>query len=138
MNIDFPKETCWDCPEGGHTIRLSTIQSLDRHITGKATDELRFVWEVVSIDDARFSYQVGKRYSCTGERGSELREDLKNWLGDELFNYVGPDRKLDSDKLIGLLADGWVVHIPNKRYAKPFVYLKNIAPKGTFTSNGDN
>jgi hypothetical protein len=138
MNIDFPKEPSWDCPEGSHSLRLTQIQRFDHHITKSKTEEVRFVWDVISIDDPQLIYQVAKKYPLNCDRGSELRDDLKNWLGSELNKFVGADRNLDLDKLIGLEADGWVVHIPNTRFPKPFVYLKTIAPKGTFNANGDN
>jgi hypothetical protein len=133
MKLTIPIEKSFDCPEG---IFSGTF--VEHRLTSKATQtsqqnfaRLVFQVEEQSTDDKLVL--VAKNFVPSLKKGSNLRQMLDFWLGEEFVEAHKQDNQLDFDPLNGRKADLVVKHIVNKEYLKPYVQLESVYPANSIT-----
>jgi hypothetical protein len=94
-----------------------------REIAKGSRSFLRLVWALNESANPNVRYLVGKNYEPSLRKGSELRNDIDSWLGDQI-----DVRSFDTDTLKGRTADVTVKHIHNEGHPKPFCWVSEINP----------
>jgi hypothetical protein len=119
-----PKES-YDVEPGCYAAVCIDARELDKRTPEGVKRYLRIVWQIKQSSEKNARYLVGKNYEPSLAKGTELRDDLENWLGP--FDV----RQFDTDSLKGKSAMVTIRHIHNEGRPKPFCFVSKVEPLQT-------
>jgi hypothetical protein len=125
MKIKIPEKVSYDAPEGWVRGRLIQPHPIKGSAPGQ--EGARFTFEILYPTSGSQKIHVGKSYPA--DQTAKLQQDLETWMGEDITTIID-NGEYDLSKLEGKEAELELVHIRNKAYAKPYVFLKEIRPAG--------
>lgn len=131
MELPIPRATTFECPEGVYRAVLHEVREHTTLTKNAVEKKVRLIFEVKVSRPDRKLVLAGKNYSPSLAEGSELRNVIECWQGEEFLLTAGT--KLDLRTLVSCEADIMTRHCHSPNYAKPFVDVVGVAPPGTLT-----
>ncbi len=131
--VELPKEESFNVPEGIHKVVAKDVLVLNQPFKELSEKTVRIKWHIPGLNKPGVEYVVAKNYPLGLEPHSELRKDLSSWLGDDGFQALGSNGSVDLGRLIGMEAEIYTKHGPDRGFKHPFVNVTNVVPVGTYT-----
>ena len=123
----IPAAKTFDLPAGIYAATLTQIKPITKQ-TKKGTQEwVRLIYEVQVPEMANQIPCAGRNLLLDLNPGSDLRNLLEVWLGQDFFNAKS-NQDFDFDTLIGKQGDIQLSHYLGGDNEKPFVSIDNIFP----------
>jgi len=125
-----PAVKTFDLPAGQFKATLTSTRLLRKQTRRGPQDWIRLVFSVKIDSMADQLPCAGRNFVLDLNPGSDLRNFLEMWLGQEFFKSLS-NKDLDFDGLIGLDGDIELSHHIGEDYDKPLVIIDGVYPKGT-------
>ncbi len=131
IEIQVPKESTFDLPEGCYKARLSDVRRFIKQTSKGAQDWVRFLFEAeIPGLSERLNTIAGRSFKLDVNPGSDLRNFLSGLLGHQFFADRS-GQKVDLEALGGTDCEIQLEHCWGKDYEKPLVVVARVAPPGT-------
>jgi hypothetical protein len=127
IEIEVPKETTFNLPEGNFALKVDNVRVFQRQ-TGKGIEDwVRLSFQVKVPGMEHLNNLAGRNFKLNLNPGSDLRNFLGCLLGGRFFlNNSG--QKFDLETLIGMEGEGKLEHYHGKDYDKPMVVAAAVYP----------
>ena len=123
MLIPVPRKDTYDVEPGRYRAICTEAREIHKMTSKGSQRQLRVIWELETSGDDDLRYLVGKSYEATLTSNSQLRNDLRTWLGHEF-----KPGQFDTATLKGKAATITVEHIWNEGWAKPYCWVAKVEP----------
>jgi len=130
-----PAVKTFDLPAGRYKATLTSTKLLKKQTRRGPQDWIRLVFAVKVDSMADQLPCAGRNFVLDLNPGSDLRNFLEMWLGQEFFQSMS-NKDLDFDDLIGLDGDIELSHYSSEDYEKPLVIIDGLYPKGYLKLTG--
>jgi len=131
IEINIPKETLFDLPEGCYKAQVSDIRQFIKQTSRGAQDWVRLLFDVQvpGLSD-RWDTMAGRSFKLEVQPGTDLRNFLSGLLGQRFFTDRS-GQKIDLDSLRGQECEVKLEHYWGRDYEKPLVVVVQVAPPGS-------
>lgn len=132
MNITkrIPAVKTFDLPAGLFNATLTQYKPMTRQTKRGPQEWVRLLFEVQVPEMANQIPCAGRNFQVDLNPGSDLRNFLEVWLGDDFFKAKS-NQEFNFDTLIGKEGDIQLSHYLGDDNDKPFVSIDNVFPKGS-------
>ena len=124
MMIQIPPRDSYDVETGRYRATCIDAKEIQKQTRKGSEKFLRLTWELQIPSAENVRYLAGKSYEPTLTKNSELRNDLRNWLGHDF--KAG---KFDTATLRGLEATITMLQIENEGWPKPYCLVAKVEPQ---------
>jgi hypothetical protein len=125
IEIDIPKETTFDLPEGNYAARIENVKEFPKQ-TGQGMEMwVRILFCVTIPGMSHLNTLAGRNFKRNLNPGSDLRNFLAGLLGGRFF-LNGSGQKFDLETIIGKECEVKLEHFCGKNYDKPLVVVAGV------------
>ncbi len=125
--LKVPAIRTFDLPEGVFPGVLASIRPQTKQTKNGSQDWIRLVFE---LKVTGYNGQIpcaGRNFLLDLHPGSDLRNFLDGWLGDE-FLADQSNQEFDFDVLLNKEGNVFLSHWQNEKYSKPHVRIDSVQP----------
>jgi len=126
----IPAMKTFDLPVGQFKATLSQTRSITKQTKRGPQQWLRLVFEVEIESMSDQIPCAGRNFPLDLNPGSDLRNFLEIWLGNEFFKAKS-NQELDFDTLIGKHGNIVLSHYLGDDFEKPLVKIDNVFPSSS-------
>ena len=129
MNITkkIPAMKTFDLPAGLYRATLIQYKPINKQTKKGLQEWVRLLYEVQIPGMTNQIPCAGRNFILDLNDGSDLRNFLEVWLGDDFFKAMS-NQELDFDTLLGKQGDIALTHYLGDDNNKPFVNIDNVFP----------
>lgn len=131
MEIQIPASVTFECPDGQYTATVYSVKPKTKISKKGPIELLRIVYQIDERSDNSLITLVGRDFIPSLELGSQLRDFIALWLGDDYIQAHRKNGSFDLDSLRDRKADLVIRNIQNEKFPKPFVSVVAAYPQGT-------
>jgi hypothetical protein len=129
----IPAVRTFDLPTGTFKAKLTQIRSLTKQTKRGPQEWVRFIFEVTVPSMPNSLPCAGRNFLLDLNPGSDLRNFLEVWLGDDFF-AAHSNQELDFDIFLNKEGDICLSHFLGDGYEKPLVTIDNVFPANSLTN----
>ena len=126
MLIPVPPEDCFIVESGRYKAICAEAKDLEKSTRKGIKKYVRITWELQIASEENIRYMAGKNYEPSLTKGSQLRNDLISWFGQNI-NV----RNFETKTLVGKEATVTVHQIENEGWDAPYCWVAKVEPPNT-------
>ena len=131
IQIEIPKETTFDLPEGCFKAQVSGVRQFIKQTSRGAQEWVRFLFDVqVPGLSYRLNTVAGRSFKLDVNPGSDLRNFLVGLLGQQFFADRS-GQKVDLEGLNQTDCEIQLDHYCGRDFEKPLVVVSRVAAPGS-------
>lgn len=123
----IPAVKTFDLPAGLYHATLTQCRPTIKQSKKGPQEWVRLVFEVKVPDMVDQIPCAGRNFLLELNPGSDLRNFLEVWLGEEFFK-ANSNKELDFDTLVGNEGDICLSHYQGEEFERPLVVIDNVFP----------
>jgi len=123
----IPAVKTFDLPAGLYKATLTQCRPTTKQSKKGPQEWVRLVFEVTIPGMPDQIPCAGRNFQLDLNPGSDLRNFLEVWLGEEFFK-ANSNKELDFDTLLGREGDICLSHYQGDEFEKPLVVIENVFP----------
>jgi len=130
IEIDIPKETTFDLPEGNFAAKVDHVRVFSKQSARGMEDWVRILFEVKVPGMDHLNTVAGRNFKMNLNPGSDLRNFLGSLLGPQFFRDSS-GQKFNMESLIGRECEVKLEHFCGRDYEKPMVMVAGMYSPGS-------